>query len=296
MPCMQYTVATAGRMRTLGSRGSRRSKMSRTPRILLLLLLTLLLPGLVSADGQAPAKVQRAAEAGLPDFLAALPLDSLADYGFHSADETREASLGHPYRIHTLPPGALTAAISREALSPLLRTTDMWLFPVMVGGEPRVMLLVDLTPDGYRAVQLGNTTLPSLLAAWEARLPTEAMRRDLGACDVRFVRVPQAYSDFLLITSADGEYVAPLHLATELNHLAMDQLHPAGEVLPALSTLIGRQEVLPADSGGPAGGPPVRTDQSARATGIWIVALAALAASLAALVLHRTRTSSGGRP
>jgi len=270
--------------------------MSRTPRILLLCLLSLLLPGLVLADGQAPAEVQRAAEAGLPDFLAALPLHSLADYGFRSPAEAKQASLDHPYHIHTLPPSALTGAISREALSPRLRTTDMWLFPVMVEGEPRVTLLVDLTSDGYRAVQLGNTILPSLLAAWEARLPTEAMRRDLGAYEVRFVRLPQAYSDFLLITSASGEHVAPLHLAAELNHLAMDQLHPAEEVVPALSMLISGQDALPDDSGGPAGGPLVGAEQSVWATGIWIVALAALGASLAGLVLYRTRTSSGGRP
>lgn len=268
--------------------------MRQTPWLWIMFVVCLLLPGVARADGAAPVKVQRAAEAGLPEYLAALPEDGLADYGFHSMEEARQATLGQPYRIYILPLSALTSDLSEQSLVSRLQLTDMWLYPVLVEEEPHTMLLVDRMPDGYRAVQLGNTVLPPMLATWEARLPGQAEQRNLGSYEVRFVRMPQAYSDFLLVTAADREYVAPLHLAPDLGHLPADQLQPVGDVVSALSGILSREGILPDKSSGPAGGVGVQPQQTTSTTLIWAFAGAALMlAAAACTLLLRSQVSHG---
>jgi hypothetical protein len=271
--------------------------MSRTRWIWIIILICLLLPGVAAAEGEAPTEVQRAAEAGLPEYVAALPAGALADFGFPNAEEARRATLGQPYRIHILSPSALSNDLSEQSLASRLQLTDMWLYPVLVEGEPRTILLVVRMPEGYRAVQLGNTVLPPLLTAWEARLPDQAEQRGLSSYQVRFVRMPQVYCDFLLITAASEEYVAPLHLSSELRNPPADQLQPMKDMLPALSEMRNREGTLADEMSGPAGGAVIQPRHSSSTTLMWTFGVVAL--TLAAgtyTLLLRSRVSKRKQP
>ena len=259
--------------------------MTRTSTLLILLALACLLPLTARADEAAPAEVQRAAQAGLPEYVAALPTAQLADYGFRNREEAQRATLGRPYRLHSL-----SAVASAPTLAAALLPTDMWLYSVLVDGQPRTTLLVDRLADGYRAVQLGNTILPTLLQAWEARLA----QQKLEAASVRFVRIPQLYTDFLLVSAAAQEFIAPLYVQPGLEQGAADALWPAAGFAPVLQRELQRSggSAQPLAGAGGGGAAPARQSSFT----LWY--LAAVAAVLLAggiYALAQRRRAQGGR-
>lgn len=107
----------------------------------------------------APPEVAAAAESGLPDFLAKIPPDGLRDYGFAPGDPLGDAYPGAPYRLREITPAALSTFSPTDTVGSLTRATSIWYFPVMLGGEAKAILIVDLLDGAWRAVSLGQAAL-----------------------------------------------------------------------------------------------------------------------------------------
>jgi len=222
--------------------------------LVLFLLCLWAFPAALGAEGEAPAEVRAAAQRGLFEFLASLPRAALADFGFNEASELNLARLGKAYQVHVLTPDGLQSAVARRAVGPFLQPTQQWIFPVLVGDQPRTLLWVDRMPEGYRAVQLGNAVLAKSLGQWEAQLPRLLDQQGIVGQRCQLVQMPQLLSDLLVVRTTSGEYIAPLHVAPELSAmLSSDRLSRVDKALPMLQ---GALNELPgqADDAHPAGG------------------------------------------
>lgn len=126
----------------------------------------------VMAQQVAPADVQQAAVQGLQPFLNKIPVISMGDYGFAPGDDLGAATLGDPFQIYTITPGALEQYKAGTAVSSLMTKTTMWYFPVLIAGQTRAVLVVDWLDNKWQAVSLGYAGLAKELGAlgrqWKA--------------------------------------------------------------------------------------------------------------------------------
>ena len=261
----------------------------------LFFLCLLSFPAASYADQGAPPAVWAAARNGLPGYLRALPEDALLDYGFTSPQELPHAQLGQPYRVHILTADGLQKAAAQHIVEPFLMSTDTWVFPVLVDQQPRTLLWVDRMPEGYRAVQLGNTILAQLLAGWETRLPDLLRQQDRGSFQLRLVQMPQLLTDLLLLSSPKAEYIAPLHVSPELaDAFSQDNLSPADHALSVLYNRFSGLRSEPAGGFAPAGG-STATGQPGQPTSVaaMVVAIALIVTASACLWHHRRGQREG---
>jgi hypothetical protein len=252
-------------------------------------------PETFRADEPLPPGVRTAAESGLAEFLRALPQDALPHYGFGGAQELQRARLRQPYRVHILNPDGLRKAAAQQSVEPYLTATDLWVFPVLVDEQPKTLLWVDLMPDGFRAVQLGNTVLAKRLYLWEARLPNLLRQQGIGSFGSRLVQIPQLLTDFLLISSGKDEYVVPLHLSPDLsNAFPADDLSRADQALSVLQAHMSSLRSDPSGGLAPAGGSAV-TQQSGQGPSVApIVLCVAIVLTALACLWHQLRARSEG--
>ena len=126
----------------------------------------------VMANQDAPADVQQAALQGLQPFLNKIPVISLAEYGFAPGDSLDTATLGNPFLVHTITPGALEQYRTGLAVSSIVTPTTMWYFPVLIAGQTRAILVVDRLDNQWQAVSLGYAGLAQELGVlnrqWKA--------------------------------------------------------------------------------------------------------------------------------
>jgi hypothetical protein len=230
----------------------------------LFILCLLASPRALRADDGVPLEVAAAAQQGLPEYLRAVPQHALSDYGFSSTEELVRARLGQPHRVHYLTLAGLQQATTQQLLQPILTSTDLWIFPVLVDERPATLLWVDRMPDGYRAVQLGDSALAQVLSQWETRLPALLRQQGIAAFELRLVQIPQLSTDLLLLSSPQGEHLALLHAPLELSDaLAQDRLLGTDDMLPLLLDHFSRlrsdsSSDLATAGGSPATEPPTR--------------------------------------
>lgn len=121
-------------------------------------------PCLLAAE-PAPEAVLQAAAQGLQPYLSKIPAEALEQYGFASGDALPTATLGTPFLLYTLTPAALDQYQEGMTVASLVTPTSMWYFPVLVGGQPRAILVVDKLADKWQAVSLGYAGLAQELGA-----------------------------------------------------------------------------------------------------------------------------------
>ena len=114
-------------------------------------------------DALQSPELRQAAGEGLTFFLGMLPEAGQDQYGFLPEDALDEAGLGSAFRLLTATPTALTAYRKGDPVSFLLTETSMVYFPVVIGGDIRALLLMDLHGGMWRAVGLGY---PRLARTW----------------------------------------------------------------------------------------------------------------------------------
>ncbi len=263
----------------------------------LFILWLLACPSALRADDGVPPEVRAAARSGLPEYLRTLPADALPDYGFGSAQELQRAQLGQPYRVHILTPDGLQKATTQHAVEPFLTSTELWIFTVIVDKQPSTLLWVDLTPDGYRAVQLGNSILAQALSQWETRLPPLLHQQGIASFQVRLVQMPQLSTDLLLLTSDKGEHIALLHAPPALSDAAgQEGLSRADHALPVLLSRFRSLTPDPSSGLAPAGGSAVieETGEPALSMSLLLGIVIATIATACALLWHQRRASHGG--
>lgn len=126
----------------------------------ILVCMLLLLPVVSeSMAADTPPDVIQAAEEGLLPFLRRIPQGEQERFGFTKTDNPDQAYLGNPFRLHTIPPAAISEYQPGDTADSLISETRMWYFPVMLKDEFRAILIVDQMNGQWKAVSLGRAKL-----------------------------------------------------------------------------------------------------------------------------------------
>ena len=161
------------------------------------------------AAQEVPREILSAATNGLPGFLAQIPAQAKALYGFEAGDDLSRCHLGAPLQQHTITPASLKKATANPAVSSVVSDTSMWFFPVMLGAETKAMLVVDHMPDGWKAVSLGYAGLARELNAIRAQWP------ESKGFHPRLIVVFQAKQYFFSVPEVDDFNLTQIRLGAE---------------------------------------------------------------------------------
>lgn len=142
------------------------------------------------------AGAQAAAEQGLADYVARKQQHGGA--GASAFDLGRPADLANMridggFEVHTIAPKDLVAG--RGDLRHMAQPTGIWRFFVKVAGKPVGLVTVQRMEGRWQAVSFGGAGLAQELSDLMAE------HADVGADHLRFIRVHQAQTDLLEVTS-----------------------------------------------------------------------------------------------
>ena len=163
-----------------------------------------------SYAGIAPPEVQDAAREGLPMFLSSIPHSHLRAFGFDDEQEINRATLGIPFRIHTMSSSEILAFAEGERTPPAIRPTSMWQFPVLVDHIPRTLLTVDLMGGNWQAVDLGGLSPALDMGKLRRRWPTS------DGYELKYVCIFQTGSQFIWVTNEGISSLVPLEQTARL--------------------------------------------------------------------------------
>ena len=178
----------------------------------------LLVPCLM-AEQNAPESVRQAAVEGLQPYLNKIPVESLEEFGFVRGDAVNMASLGTPFLLYTITPAALEQYRTGMTVASIVTPTTVWYFPVLIAGQPRVILVVDRLDNQWKAVSLGYAGLA----------------RELGAL-IRQWKASQGYQPMLIVVFQAKQYLftIPEKDAYNLTRLTANKA-PATDPLQAIA-------------------------------------------------------------
>jgi hypothetical protein len=159
-------------------------------------------------ESTVPQEVWDAANEGLGPFLQAIPADNSEVYGFPASGNLEQATLAQPYRVMTILPEALFGLTATDDIRSAVTATDMWLFPIVQGNQPRAILTVDNMNGEWRAVSIGSAAIARELNQIGQSWPDGRFERSL-------IRVFQATSDVMLVIENDVVDVVPFESATK---------------------------------------------------------------------------------
>lgn len=170
------------------------------------------------------AFVRHALENGTQGVPSQVPFDvtDLQDLG--------QATIGQGFQMHTVDPAEVIAG--RSDISGMVRPTGEWRFVVQAKGKPVGLVTMREAGGTWEAVSFGGAGLAREMDGLMAR------HGNADRSNLRFVRVYQAQSDLLEVTSEKdaGRRFVLLHSAQRA--LALPQSAAAGEVLHDSSELL----------------------------------------------------------
>lgn len=242
---------------------------------LLGVLLALSLPLAARADSP-PSEVLAAAQTGLPVFLKSVSMADVTEFGFRSLQELAGATLGEPYQVYMLTPDALKSYQSGARLTSLLSKLNRWEFPVLIGGEPRTMLTVELMRGKWEAVSMGGLDLPRNLDSARKALPALAATKKAGGYSTKLVQVVQVHASFVALESADGDYLVPIMTRPQTIGLENLKIYALDEVMPGLDTAVQKNIQLEkgsTDDNLAGGGSGAATEQSSQVTNLGLLGI-----------------------
>jgi len=186
-------------------------------------------------ENKTEGEVIQAAREGLPEFLENIPAKEIAYYGFQSLEELSQTELGAPFRIYTILPDELEAFGFQSPFGNILRETPNWYVPILVKGKRRALLTVAPMEGRLETVGLSGAGLASELEDFYTRLPEKLQLAGItGDCSLRFVRIFQATSDFMLLQTETEEYIEPFRSAQNSLGLKQEGLKSLLEFIPRL--------------------------------------------------------------
>jgi hypothetical protein len=257
------------------------------------ILLALNLPLAARADTP-PSEVLAAAQSGLPVFLQSISRADITQFGFKSSQELAAATLGEPYQVFILTPNAIKAYQPGMRLSSLLTMLNRWEFPVMVGGEPRTILTVELMRGKWEAVGIGGLDLPKNLQSARMKLPALAATKTTGSYTTKLVQVLQVNASFIAVESSEGDYLVPTLGRQQSLGLENLKVYTLDEVMPALDTSVQKSiqlsnDLTNATFGGGGGGAAAEQSSKESNLGLLVILLLGVTAAAAAIGLKVVR-------
>lgn len=182
--------------------------------IILLMVFPSSLIGIPKENDSVEKEVLRAARKELPGLLQEILPDEIILFGFNTQDEIFSAKLGTPLKIYTIHPEELENFYGLKSISEILKDTGHWYVPVVVNDEYRALLTVCLVKEKWEAVGIGGARLASEIGDFYTRVPDQMKIAGIyGDTDIRFVRVFQAFSDFMYMQNSQVEYLTLLKSA-----------------------------------------------------------------------------------
>ena len=142
------------------------------------------------------AGAQAAAEQGLADYVTRKQQHGAAgssSFDLARAEDIANTRIAGGFEVHTIAPKDLVAG--RGDLRQMAQPTGIWRFFVKVAGKPVGLVTVQRMDGRWQAVSFGGAGLAQELSD----LMTE--HADVGAERLRFIRVHQAQTDLLEVTS-----------------------------------------------------------------------------------------------
>ena len=146
-------------------------------------------------------QVLTAARPAFRGWIEGLPAERLADFGFRSPAEARQATLLRP--IPSYAPDRSRGVTRKRVETALESPPDAWLVPVATGGEVVCLITVETRPGrSPEVIELGK--------AWAARRLEAGLRslRETGGLpwdDLRFVVFVNPNVDLLLVRRPGGK-------------------------------------------------------------------------------------------
>jgi len=124
--------------------------------------------GNLTADPAASASSQDAAQAGLRVMQSLVSTENYQGLGFSSADQVKNAQLGNPLKLYSVPLDALSAYKGDANAFGLLQDAHKLIYPVTVDQQVVSSLSAAQRDDGWRTTEYGNSALTRALVAHRA--------------------------------------------------------------------------------------------------------------------------------
>jgi hypothetical protein len=154
--------------------------------------------------GTPPAAATEAARLGLPRFLKAIAPQELAHFNFANPAELEVAELGTPFRQFTIEAQQLLDYDPATPLDRIVVPTPIWYFPIVIKGEMRTLLHVEMMDGTWQAVGIGSSGIAKMWTAAQKARPTTARHANI------FVRFYAARADFVMSTQDGDVEMIPL--------------------------------------------------------------------------------------
>jgi hypothetical protein len=120
----------------------------------------IIINGLVAQNEAPPPEVLQVANDHFVAYLtSSVSEDTKTIVGFDASDNLSMALLGAPFRLYTLPADAITHYKAESTLRSMLQETDMWYFPITIGGTVKMMLYVGKRNGIWERAGLGSAGL-----------------------------------------------------------------------------------------------------------------------------------------
>jgi hypothetical protein len=177
--------------------------MKKTLVFLMAWLISLLMMTSSNAES-VPDEVVSTARDNLHFYLNAIPEGELGHFGFTNKKEFDQTTLGTPFKIYTISPSEILSYKGEVDISPLLSQIEHWLFPLICSGKSRVLLTVARMGGEWQAVGIGEASLAAEIEQIARSWPTSQ------GYEMKFIRVYQANSDFVLLTKDGVSNLVPL--------------------------------------------------------------------------------------
>jgi hypothetical protein len=174
-----------------------------------------------------------AARLGLPTFLKAIPPVEIGRFNFADPTELQVAELGTPFRLFKMGPRQILDYDASTPLDQIVIAMPVWFFPVVVKGESRTLLYVEVMHGAWQAVGIGSSGIARRWAAAQG-----VRRAEDGHANI-FVRVYQAQADFVLSTKDGVVHMIPLRSAG-LPPSDLRERHDPADVIRSLRPAVQR--------------------------------------------------------
>jgi hypothetical protein len=121
-----------------------------------------------SADPAASGSSQEAAQSGLMVMQTLVRTENFQGLGFSSVDQAKNAQLGDPLKLFSVPLDSLSAYKGDANAAGLLHDAHKMIYPVTADQHVVSSLSTTQHDDGWRATEFGNSALTRALVAHRA--------------------------------------------------------------------------------------------------------------------------------
>lgn len=186
-------------------------------------------------DERVEKRIFEVGREALPDWLEDIPKEELSLFGFETQEELTRAEVGTPLKVYTIHPHDIEKYYVLNSIDPILKETGSWYVPILVKGKYRLLMTVRLINGKWEAVGINGAGLASEIGTFFDDFPKLMSLAGIsGDTSVKFVRVFQAFSDFMYVQTVEGDHIKLFKSAQIAMDMYDELLLDPNVVLPKL--------------------------------------------------------------